>query len=85
MGITTNDRAALLLRLVAEAVRNDVLNVETVTNALDKELSIPDLIYIRMISEVITECYLKLLREKGGYGGRGETKEDGATSTIRRM
>jgi hypothetical protein len=78
MGITTNDRAALLLRLMAEAMRNDILNVESVTNALDRELSIPDMIYVRMATETITACYLKLLQEKGGYGRRGKTQEDDA-------
>jgi hypothetical protein len=76
--ISQNDRAALLLRLLAEAVRNDVLNVESITNALDKELSIPDLLFVRMGTETITACYLKLLSEKGGYGRRGTFKEDDA-------
>lgn len=77
--ITTNDRAALLLRLIAEAMRNDILNVETITNALDKELSIPDMIYVRMATESITACYMKLLQEKGGYGSRGTFEANGAT------
>jgi hypothetical protein len=83
--VTSNDRATLLLRLIAEATRNDLLNVETVMHALDTQLSIPDLIYVRMASETITACYLKLLTEKGGYGSQGTSQEDGATSTIRGM
>jgi hypothetical protein len=76
MGITSNDRAALLLRLIAEAVRNDLLNVETITHALDKELSISDLLFVRMGSETITACYLKLLSERGEYGCRGKAQEN---------
>jgi hypothetical protein len=76
--ISQNERAVLLLRMIAEATRNDILNVETISNALDNHLSIPDLIFVRMTSETITECYLKLLRDRDGYGTREEAQENGA-------
>lgn len=77
MGMISNDdRAVLLLRMIAEATRNEILTVETIMRALDKHLSIPDLIYIRITSETITECYLKLLRDRDGYGCRGTPQED---------
>jgi hypothetical protein len=77
----TSERAALLLRMVAEATRNDILNPETIINALANQLTISDLVLLRVAVDLIESSYEKVLRENGNDGQR-MGPEDSSDTTV---